>query len=96
MIEVNNLRKEFTTYKTQAGFKGAVKSLFNREVQTKVAVEDVSFNVGKGEIIGYLGPNGAGKSTTIKMITGILSPSSGKCLINGIVPYENRKENANV
>lgn len=94
MIEVNNLRKEFTTYKTQAGFKGAVKSLFNREVQTKVAVEDVSFNVGKGEIIGYLGPNGAGKSTTIKMITGILSPSSGKCLINGIVPYENRKENA--
>lgn len=94
MIEVKNLRKEFKSNKVDPGFKGAIKSLFSKETITKVAVEDISFSIGKGEIVGYLGPNGAGKSTTIKMVTGILTPTSGSCVVNGVVPYEKRIENA--
>lgn len=94
MIEVTNLRKEFTSNKVEPGFKGAVKSLFNNKTETKIAVEDISFEIGKGEIVGYLGPNGAGKSTTIKMVTGILTPTSGSCKVNGLIPYEERIENA--
>lgn len=94
MIKVENLRKEFKSNKIEPGFKGAVKSLFTHETITKVAVEDISFEIEKGEIVGYLGPNGAGKSTTIKMVTGILTPTSGSCMVDGIIPYENRIENA--
>lgn len=94
MIRVENLRKEFKSNKIEPGFKGAVKSLFSNETITKVAVDDISFNVDKGEIVGYLGPNGAGKSTTIKMVTGILTPTSGRCVVDGLVPYEKRIENA--
>ena len=94
MIKVENLRKEFKSNKVQPGFKGAVKSLFNHETEIKVAVEDISFHIGKGEIVGYLGPNGAGKSTTIKMVTGILTPTSGSCTVDGLIPYEDRIENA--
>ena len=94
MINVENLKKEFKSNKIDPGFKGAVKSLFSHEQITKVAVDDISFHIDKGEIVGYLGPNGAGKSTTIKMVTGILTPSSGKCTVDGLVPYENRIENA--
>ena len=94
MIRVENLKKEFKQNKIEPGFKGAVKSLFSKETITKVAVDDISFEVGKGEIVGYLGPNGAGKSTTIKMVTGILTPTSGKCTVDGLIPYENRIENA--
>lgn len=94
MIKVENLRKEFKSNKVEPGFKGTVKSLFSKETVTKVAVDDISFKVDKGEIVGYLGPNGAGKSTTIKMVTGILTPTSGKCIVDGIVPYEKRIENA--
>lgn len=94
MIRVENLKKEFKQNKIDPGFKGAVKSLFSKETITKVAVDDISFEVGKGEIVGYLGPNGAGKSTTIKMVTGILTPTSGKCTVDGLIPYENRIENA--
>lgn len=94
MIRVENLKKEFKQNKIDPGFKGAVKSLFSKETITKVAVDDISFEVGKGEIVGYLGPNGAGKSTTIKMVTGILTPTSGRCTVDGLIPYENRIENA--
>ena len=68
-----------------------VTKVFNNTLK---AVDDLSFTVNKGEIVGYLGPNGAGKSTTIKMMTGILSPSSGKILISGTEPYENRRKHA--
>lgn len=94
MIHVENLRKVFRTAKIEPGFGGAVKSLFSRAYTEKVAVEDISFDVAAGEIVGYLGPNGAGKSTTIKMVTGILTPTSGHCLVDGRVPYQERMVNA--
>ena len=94
MIEVNHVSKEFISPKKYPGLKGAIKGLFNREKVKKVAVYDISFTIADGEIVGYIGSNGAGKSTTIKMMTGILRPTSGQILVNGIDPGENRKENA--
>jgi len=94
MITVENLTREFKTYKKYEGFKGAIKSLFSNEYTIKKAVDSVNFTINQGEIVGYIGVNGAGKSTTIKMMTGILVPTSGKCQVNGIVPYEHRQENA--
>lgn len=94
MIQVENLTKEFKLYKKQPGFMGTVKGLFSREVELKKAVDKISFSIAEGEMVGYIGANGAGKSTTIKMMTGILVPTSGSCTVNGIVPYENRQENA--
>lgn len=94
MIHVENMTKEFVTTKKYPGFKGAVKGLFTREKVRKVAVNDVSFDINKGEIVGYIGSNGAGKSTTIKMMTGILVPTKGSCTVNGLTPYEDRMENA--
>lgn len=73
---------------------GFVKDIFSREYMTKEAVKDVSFSIEDGECIGYIGPNGAGKSTTIKMLSGILIPSAGKVVVNGIEPYKTRKANA--
>lgn len=86
IIEVNDLTKKFTTYKRIG--------IFKREKSEKEVVKHISFNVKKGEIVGFLGPNGAGKSTTIKMLTGILTPTSGDCLVNGFSPIKNRKQNA--
>lgn len=94
MIEVKNLKKEFKMNKKYPGFKGAIKSFFSREYITKTAVDNINFTINDGEIVGYIGANGAGKSTTIKMMTGILTPTSGKVLVNGKVPYEDRQENA--
>lgn len=94
IIEARDLYKEFKVYKRNAGFKDTVKSLFHREFEIKKAVENVSFSVKKGELVGYIGPNGAGKSTTIKMLSGILYPTSGEVLVRGIVPQKNRRENA--
>lgn len=94
MIQVENLSKEFVTNKKYPGFKGAVKALFSTEKVVKKAVTDVSFHIKEGEIVGYIGSNGAGKSTTIKMMTGILVPTSGRVLVNGMEPYKNRKKNA--
>lgn len=94
MIEVNHVSKEFISPKKYPGLKGAIKGLFAREKVKKVAVDDISFAIADGEIVGYIGSNGAGKSTTIKMMTGILRPTSGQILVNGIDPGENRKENA--
>ena len=95
MIEVKNLCKEFKTNKKYPGFKGAIKSFFSREYTIKKAVDNISFTIDDGEVVGYIGANGAGKSTTIKMMTGILTPSSGEIRVNGIIPYEDRKKNAN-
>lgn len=94
MIHVENMSKEFISPKKYPGFKGAVKGLFSNEKVRKLAVDNISFDIAKGEMVGYIGSNGAGKSTSIKMMTGILTPTSGKCTVNGIVPYENRQMNA--
>ena len=94
MIELKNVSKEFVSPKKYPGFKGAIKGLFSNEKVSKVAVDNISFSIERGEIVGYIGSNGAGKSTTIKMMTGILNPSEGTCLVDGIDPSKNRKENA--
>ncbi|MDX1960418.1 MAG: ATP-binding cassette domain-containing protein [Leptospiraceae bacterium] len=94
MIQVNNLSKHFKIRKRKSGLLGSIQSLFTSEVETLKAVDDISFNIGEGELVGYIGQNGAGKSTTIKMLTGILTPSNGEIFINGLSPYKDRKENA--
>ena len=93
-IEVKDLCKEYRIAKTGKGISDAIKSLFHREYTVKEAVCHVNFSVEKGEIVGYIGPNGAGKSTTLKMLSGILIPTSGTVQVGGIVPYERRRENA--
>ena len=94
MIVVKHISKRFVSNKKYPGLKGAIKGLVSREKETKVAVDDISFSIKKGEIVGYIGSNGAGKSTTIKMMTGILVPTKGECRVNGIDPNHQRKENA--
>jgi len=94
LIEVENLSKQFKRVKKKPGLSGAIKSIFHNEYETKTAVNDISFKIDKGEILGYIGPNGAGKSTTIKMMVGILTPTAGKVTVNGIIPYEKRIENS--
>ena len=94
MIEVTNVSKEFVSAKKYPGLRGAIRGLFSREKVHKMAVQDISFHINKGEIVGYIGSNGAGKSTTIKMMTGILTPTSGTCLVNGVDPGRDRKKNA--
>jgi len=96
MIEVKNISKNYRIFERDPGLKGAIKSLFHRKFQVKSAVNNVSFTIPKGEIIGYIGSNGAGKSTTIKMISGILTPDEGEIKVNGIVPYKDRMENAKI
>lgn len=91
MIECNGLTKTYRVARREAGFGNALKALFSREYQTVEALKDVSFQVQDGEIVGYIGPNGAGKSTTIKTMCGILTPDSGSCVINGRVPWKERK-----
>ena len=92
MISVNNLRKEFSYYKKGVGLQGSLNNLFHRQMLTKEAVKDVSFSVGKGEMMALLGPNGAGKTTTLKLLSGILYPTSGEVLVNGFVPWERKNE----
>jgi ABC-2 type transport system ATP-binding protein len=91
MIKVKKIRKEFKTTIKEPGISGSIKSLFHPKTEMIVAVNDISFEVPKGEILGFIGPNGAGKSTVIKMLTGILTPTSGSCTINGKNPTESRK-----
>ena len=94
MIKVEHVKKEFVSAKKYPGLRGALKGLVSNEKVRKVAVDDISFHIKKGEIVGYIGSNGAGKSTTIKMMTGILTPTEGVCLVNGVDPCRNRKTNA--
>lgn len=94
VIEVRHISKEFVSAKKYPGLKGALKGLVSREKTHKLAVDDISFHIGKGEIVGYIGSNGAGKSTTIKMMTGILTPTEGTCLVGGVDPCKNRRKNA--
>ena len=92
MIEVNHICKNYKVLKKGQGISGALKGLVTRESKLVPAVEDLSFTIESGEIVGFIGPNGAGKSTTIKMMTGILTPSSGKILIGGKDIQKKRKE----
>lgn len=91
MIYVENLRKEFKKTIKEPGLKGSLKSFVKPKKEIVAAVKDISFDVNEGEILGFIGPNGAGKSTVIKMLTGILTPTSGKCTINGKDPQKDRK-----
>lgn len=94
MIRVEGLTKEFVRPRRQRGHFGAVRTLVTRQVERTTAVRDVTFDVHAGEMVGYLGPNGAGKSTTIKMMTGILVPTSGTVRVGGVVPWRERQRNA--
>ncbi|MBP1992412.1 ABC transporter ATP-binding protein [Paenibacillus eucommiae] len=92
MITVTNLRKTFKSPLVREGRFVGLRSLFSRAYREKEAVRDISFTIEKGDFIGYIGPNGAGKSTTIKMLTGILHPSSGEVLIRGLSPQKHRRQ----
>jgi ABC-2 type transport system ATP-binding protein len=91
-IEVHHLRKEFKAFSSRTGLKGAFRDLFTRNYKIVPAVNDISFNVKQGEMVGYIGENGAGKSTTIKMLTGILTPTGGELHVNGMNPHRDREK----
>lgn len=92
MIEASHLSKGFVVNRRKSGLKQAAKSLFQRERTFIQALDDVSFTIPDGQVVGYIGPNGAGKSTTVKILSGILTPDSGSCLINGRTPWKQRRE----
>ncbi|MCI9147668.1 MAG: ATP-binding cassette domain-containing protein [Hungatella sp.] len=90
MIRMKNICKSYHVAKRSGGFKQACRTLFRREYETIRALDHVSFTIGDGEMVGYIGPNGAGKSSTIKILSGILTPDSGECLVNGRTPWKDR------
>src|SRR5476651_1020346 len=92
MIEVQNLTRVFRTYKKLPGFWGGVKGLFNRKYDETAAAKDITFSIGEGEFVGFLGPNGAGKTTTLKMLSGLIYPTSGTARVAGFDPT--KRENA--
>lgn len=92
MIEVENLTRVFRTYKKVPGFWGGVKGLFNREFEETAAAKDITFSIAEGEFVGFLGPNGAGKTTTLKMLSGLIYPTSGTARVAGYDP--SKRENA--
>ena len=100
MIEVKDLKKTFRVARREGGFGEAVKALFHREYEEIHALDGVSFSIADGEMVGYIGPNGAGKSSTIKVLSGILTPDSGKCIVaarrslQGVRPATMRSEEA--
>ena len=92
MIEVSQLTRVFRTYKKKPGFWGGVTGLFHREFEETAAAKDISFSIGEGEFVGFLGPNGAGKTTTLKMLSGLIYPTSGTARVAGFDPT--KRENA--
>jgi len=94
MIQVEHLTKEFKRRVTRGGFLASLRDLLSPEYSVVRAVDNISFRIDEGELVGYIGPDGAGKSTSIKMLTGILVPTSGHVEVNGIVPHKDRKANA--
>ncbi len=92
MIHIHDLHKHFRVYRHHRGGLGALRNLVTREFQLVRAVDGVSFDIGRGELVGYLGPNGAGKSTTIKILTGILVPTAGEVRVDGRVPWRERRQ----
>ncbi len=92
MITMEHVCKTYKVAKRSAGMKEACKAFFRRETETVYALEDVSFMIADGEMVGYIGPNGVGKSSTIKILSGILTPESGTCMVDGRIPWKNRME----
>jgi ABC-2 type transport system ATP-binding protein len=92
MITAHDLYREFRTPKRYPGFLGSIRTLFTRQYNVVRAVDHISFSIERGELVGYIGPNGAGKSTTIKMLTGVLVPTSGYVETNSVVPHKHRQE----
>jgi ABC-2 type transport system ATP-binding protein len=96
LIHIDNLNKHFKILNRRPGLGGAIRDLFSGDYRSVEAVAGISFDIEPGEIVGYIGPNGAGKSTTIKMMTGILKPTSGTITVNGHAPYTNRIRQAQI
>src|SRR3990172_12325018 len=94
MIHVEHLTKDYQRLVRQEGFLAGIRTLFSAKYDTIRAVNDISFRIDEGELVGYIGPNGAGKSTSIKMLSGILVPTSGRITVNGLVPHKDRKADA--
>ena len=92
MIELTNITKTFKVYERKKDTKTGVKGLLRRDKKIIKALDNISFKIDDGEIVGYIGPNGAGKSTSIKVMCGILTPEKGKCSINGMIPYKEREK----
>lgn len=92
MIQVEHISKTFKVARRSAGFSEAVRSLVHRQTDLVHALSDISFTIHDGEMVGYIGPNGAGKSSTIKILSGILTPDDGTCVIDGRIPWKERKE----
>ena len=90
IIQIKDLRKVYKTHTREPGLFNAIKSLFKRKFEIKQALDGISFEVEKGEIVGFIGPNGAGKSTTIKALSGVLYPTSGKVNVLGFTPWKDR------
>lgn len=90
MIEVRDICKSYKVAKRDAGFRAACRSLFHKEYEKIQALDRISFSIEEGEMVGYIGPNGAGKSSTIKILSGILTPDSGECTVDGRIPWKNR------
>lgn len=92
MITFQDIRKSYRVARRESGLGNAVKSFFKRDYTMIDAIKGISFSISDGEMVGYIGPNGAGKSTTIKILSGILMPDGGTCVVNGQVPWKDRKE----
>lgn len=90
MIHLSHVNKTFRIARRSGGMRAAMKSLFSREYEYIRALDDLSFDIGDGEMVGYIGPNGAGKSSTIKVMSGVLTPDSGECVIDGLTPWKDR------
>lgn len=91
MIEMRGISKTYRVRRREAGLGSAVKSLFSQKYEEIPALRDMTFTIPDGQVVGYIGPNGAGKSTTIKILSGILRPDGGECVVNGLAPWEDRK-----
>ncbi|MEX0649626.1 MAG: ATP-binding cassette domain-containing protein [Candidatus Andersenbacteria bacterium] len=92
IIQTHNLKKEYKVHKKEPGFRGSLKSLVHREYKTVEAVKDISLTIEAGELVGFIGPNGAGKTTTLKMLSGLLYPTSGTATVLGYTPWQRKRE----
>ena len=92
IIKIKDLKKHFKVHKKEQGLKASFKSLFSRKFEIVKALDGIDLEIEKGEIHGFIGPNGAGKSTTIKILSGILYPSSGEVTVNNFHPWHDRKK----
>src|SRR5947207_9746006 len=90
VIQVNNLTKYYQVYQKEPGFTGSLKSLFHRNYYDAKAVNDISFEIDEGELVGFIGPNGAGKTTTLKCLTGLLYPTSGQVSVLDYTPFQRK------